>query len=191
MLRWSNIIILGYKIHNKDCHNSFVYIYFLPELNVNKQVFVWLSLLNIFEPSFSEMTFDISGHSWECSSSQQLLWINCWGIHGVIVLYLIRINKISLTKKTYWKYWQALFQIPSPNQVPFPFGIGKRRCVGETVARTENFLFLTNLMKSFSFRPGPDGKLPELRPQAGLTNGPSHFWPKWQYECRLDQINQK
>ena len=56
-----------------------------------------------------------------------------------------------------------------------PFGIGKRRCVGETVARTENFLFLANLMKNFSFTPGPDGKLPELRPQAGLTNGPQHF----------------
>ena len=59
-----------------------------------------------------------------------------------------------------------------------PFGIGKRRCVGETVARTENFLFLANLMKNFSFTPGPDGKLPELRPQAGLTNGPQHFLTK-------------
>ena len=59
-----------------------------------------------------------------------------------------------------------------------PFGVGKRRCVGETVAKTENFLFLANLMKSFSFGPGPDGKLPELRPQAGLTNGPQPFVTK-------------
>ena len=59
-----------------------------------------------------------------------------------------------------------------------PFGIGKRRCAGETVARTENFLFLANLMKNFSFGPGLDGRVPELRPLAGLTNGPQPFLTK-------------
>ena len=59
-----------------------------------------------------------------------------------------------------------------------PFGIGKRRCAGETVARTENFLFLANLMKNFSFGPGLDGKVPELRPLARLTNGPQPFLTK-------------
>ncbi|KAL7991059.1 hypothetical protein Chor_014489, partial [Crotalus horridus] len=33
-----------------------------------------------------------------------------------------------------------------------PFGIGKRICVGEQLARIEIFIFLTNLLRAFSFR---------------------------------------
>ncbi|KAK9401420.1 cytochrome P450 2J5-like [Crotalus adamanteus] len=33
-----------------------------------------------------------------------------------------------------------------------PFGIGERICVGEQLARTEIFIFLTNLLRAFSFR---------------------------------------
>jgi len=55
-----------------------------------------------------------------------------------------------------------------------PFGIGKRRCLGENLARMENFLFFSNLMKNFSFK-SADGKLPDLSPQAGFTNGPQPF----------------
>ncbi|XP_015679161.2 cytochrome P450 2J5-like [Protobothrops mucrosquamatus] len=33
-----------------------------------------------------------------------------------------------------------------------PFGIGERICVGELLARTEIFIFLTNLLRAFSFR---------------------------------------
>ncbi|KAK9401415.1 cytochrome P450 2J2-like [Crotalus adamanteus] len=33
-----------------------------------------------------------------------------------------------------------------------PFGIGERICVGEQLARIEIFIFLTNLLRAFSFR---------------------------------------
>ncbi|KAL7991072.1 hypothetical protein Chor_014502, partial [Crotalus horridus] len=33
-----------------------------------------------------------------------------------------------------------------------PFGIGQRACVGEQLARIESFIFLTNLLRAFSFR---------------------------------------
>ena len=62
----------------------------------------------------------------------------------------------------------------TPNDRNIPFGVGRRRCLGETLARMENFLIFANLMKSFSFRSG-DGSLPSLRPLAGLTNGPQPF----------------
>ena len=55
-----------------------------------------------------------------------------------------------------------------------PFGIGKRRCLGENLARMENFLLFSNLLKNFSFQ-SVNGKLPDLSPQAGFTNGPQPF----------------
>eukprot|EP00092_Neocalanus_flemingeri_P024855 GFUD01026951.1.p1 GENE.GFUD01026951.1~~GFUD01026951.1.p1 ORF type:complete len:495 (-),score=88.71 GFUD01026951.1:186-1670(-) len=55
-----------------------------------------------------------------------------------------------------------------------PFGIGKRRCLGENLARMENFLIFSNLLKNFSFQ-SVNGKLPDLSPQAGFTNGPPPF----------------
>ncbi|NWV16254.1 CP1A4 protein, partial [Origma solitaria] len=48
------------------------------------------------------------------------------------------------------------------------FGLGKRRCVGETIGRWEIFLFLTTLLQQlhFSLRPGEPV---DITPQYGLT----------------------
>jgi len=57
------------------------------------------------------------------------------------------------------------------NERLFPFGIGRRRCLGETLARMENFLFFANLMLNFSFsKVGPTA--PSLEPEPGFTSGP-------------------
>nr|QTW43691.1 CYP3082A3 [Eurytemora affinis] len=57
-----------------------------------------------------------------------------------------------------------------------PFGIGKRRCLGETLARMENFLFFSNLLLQFRFL--PSGDLPSLEPVTGFSNGPQPFLTK-------------
>jgi len=41
-----------------------------------------------------------------------------------------------------------------------PFSIGKRRCLGETLAKTEYFLFFTALLQQFSFMPEISGTVP-------------------------------
>lgn len=61
-----------------------------------------------------------------------------------------------------------------PDDRNIPFGIGRRRCLGENLARMENFLIFSNLLKNFSFET-VNGKLPDLSPQVGFTNGPPPF----------------
>ncbi|KAK6048335.1 hypothetical protein COOONC_14160, partial [Cooperia oncophora] len=61
-----------------------------------------------------------------------------------------------------------------------PFSVGKRQCLGESLARAELFLIFSNLLKRFEFRPPNDGDgTSGLSTQRilGLTVSP----PK--YEC--------
>jgi len=55
-----------------------------------------------------------------------------------------------------------------------PFGIGARRCLGESLGRMENFLFFANTMKRFRLS-CVDGKMPETRPTPAITSGPPDF----------------
>ena len=56
-----------------------------------------------------------------------------------------------------------------------PFSIGKRQCLGETLARTELFLFFTALVHSFNFLPEVEGELPAEEWQLGITSLPKPF----------------
>ncbi|NXA08785.1 CP1A4 protein, partial [Sapayoa aenigma] len=48
------------------------------------------------------------------------------------------------------------------------FGLGKRRCIGETIGRWEVFLFLTTLLQQLEFSLRPGEKV-DITPQYGLT----------------------
>ncbi|KAK0426808.1 hypothetical protein QR680_009911 [Steinernema hermaphroditum] len=50
-----------------------------------------------------------------------------------------------------------------------PFSVGKRACLGESLARAEIFLFLTNFVQRYKFSPVP-GQALDLRPIALATN---------------------
>ncbi|XP_014283057.1 methyl farnesoate epoxidase [Halyomorpha halys] len=55
-----------------------------------------------------------------------------------------------------------------------PFGLGKRRCMGEALAKTTIFLFLTSLMQKFRFRPISQ-ELPPIKSLDGATISPASF----------------
>ncbi|KAG5839339.1 hypothetical protein ANANG_G00203970 [Anguilla anguilla] len=48
------------------------------------------------------------------------------------------------------------------------FGLGKRRCIGEAIARSEVFLFLAILLQRLRFYQKP-GQAPDMTPEYGLT----------------------
>ncbi|XP_076998713.1 cytochrome P450 2U1 [Tamandua tetradactyla] len=56
-----------------------------------------------------------------------------------------------------------------------PFGIGKRVCMGEQLAKMELFLMFVSLMQSFTFALPKDSKKPVLTGRFGLTLAPHPF----------------
>ena len=56
-----------------------------------------------------------------------------------------------------------------------PFSIGKRQCLGETLARTELFLFFTALVHAYTFLPENPGEIPAEKWQLGVTSPPRPF----------------
>ena len=63
------------------------------------------------------------------------------------------------------------------NEMLNPFGIGRRKCLGESLARMENFLFFVNMFKNFKFSQAGDSP-PSLEPDVGFTYGPFPFQTK-------------
>ena len=56
-----------------------------------------------------------------------------------------------------------------------PFSIGKRACLGETLARDTIFLYFTNLFHRFSIRLADDSKDATMEPAPGFLLAPQDF----------------
>ncbi|XP_030046653.1 cytochrome P450 2U1-like [Microcaecilia unicolor] len=56
-----------------------------------------------------------------------------------------------------------------------PFGIGRRVCMGEQLAKMEVFLMFVNLLQTFTFRLSDETNKPSLKGKFGLTLAPFPF----------------
>ncbi|XP_041346850.1 cytochrome P450 2J4-like [Gigantopelta aegis] len=56
-----------------------------------------------------------------------------------------------------------------------PYFIGRRNCMGESLARMELFLFISNMIQKFQFVKADDEPLPSLEGEFGLTHCPKPF----------------
>ncbi|XP_067004472.1 probable cytochrome P450 305a1 isoform X2 [Anabrus simplex] len=66
-----------------------------------------------------------------------------------------------------------------------PFGLGRRRCLGDALARSCIFLFFTGVLQHFEVLPDDDKALPSIQPLAGITMSPQS------YCVRLARIHDK
>lgn len=63
-------------------------------------------------------------------------------------------------------YLDGKIVIPEQYQ---PFGVGKHRCMGEIMARSNLFLFITTLLQNFTFTVPPGHQMPSPVPLDGAT----------------------
>ncbi|XP_046552806.1 cytochrome P450 18a1-like [Haliotis rubra] len=56
-----------------------------------------------------------------------------------------------------------------------PFFMGRRVCLGESLARMELFLFISALVQRYDIRAASNGQLPSLEGQVGLTYTPPNY----------------
>lgn len=60
-----------------------------------------------------------------------------------------------------------------------PFGVGRRMCLGDVLARMEMFMFFAGIMHQFDIEQGPGDALPSLEGTVGATIAPKAFRVKF------------
>ncbi|KAM0736690.1 Methyl farnesoate epoxidase [Formica fusca] len=73
------------------------------------------------------------------------------------------------------------------NNSSFPFGLGKRHCPGELLARSSLFLFFTNIVHYFDMEISADHGKPELKFCNGFTLTPKPYYLKLTRRSDLDR----
>jgi len=61
------------------------------------------------------------------------------------------------------------------NEVVQPFQVGRRQCVGESLARDTVFLYATNLFQQFDMIFDPSEERPGMESEVGFLRAPLHF----------------
>ncbi|CAL8148701.1 unnamed protein product [Orchesella dallaii] len=61
------------------------------------------------------------------------------------------------------------------HEAVIPFSVGRRVCIGETLARDTLFLFITSIFQRFDILPDPDNPDPDFEPEVGILMVPKLF----------------
>nr|AKH03513.1 cytochrome P450 3075B2 [Paracyclopina nana] len=81
---------------------------------------------------------------------------------------------------TYWpnpdefnpnRFYDEATRTFKQNERLIPFSIGKRYCLGQSLAEKEYFLFFTGLLQRFTFEPAPGSPLPKIGRDSGVVVG--------------------
>ena len=64
---------------------------------------------------------------------------------------------------------------PGTHKSFLPFSAGRRSCLGESLAKTELFLFLSRLVIDFRFVANPDEPFPSLERHSGIVCTPKSY----------------
>ncbi|XP_021348225.1 cytochrome P450 2B1-like [Mizuhopecten yessoensis] len=73
-------------------------------------------------------------------------------------------------------------QMNGKERTVMAFSLGRRICLGESLARLELFLFITSLLQRFEFLPESPDKLPSFDATLGLTRASKN------YKCRVVKL---
>ena len=65
--------------------------------------------------------------------------------------------------------------VPGRHKSFLPFSAGRRVCLGESLAKTELFLFFSRLIRDFKIEPNPEEPFPSLQGRIGVTLAPHPF----------------
>ncbi len=63
----------------------------------------------------------------------------------------------------------------SPDPRVIPFGVGRRRCLGELLARMSLYLFFTGILSRFDLKKARDGDHLTSKPMHGVTLTPHPY----------------
>jgi methyl farnesoate epoxidase/farnesoate epoxidase len=73
------------------------------------------------------------------------------------------------------RFLDAKNTIINANKI-LPFGLGKRVCIGESLARASLFSYFSSLMQRYTFKPSPKYKQPSTEPVYGFTLSPEKYF---------------
>ena len=109
----------------------------------------------------------------QTTSDGLTLTFKVWSLDFFIYDNIVSVKMVAYSLKTIYLYNNS-FQ---KNKRVVPFGIGKRVCLGESLANSELFIFFVMLLQRLRFekpieKPSPDPK----NCSAGMTNVPCPFF---------------